>query len=166
MVLHARLIAPLVIAALAAPASLRAQGPAVRPANLVTATFTPAPALEFPNPTDSNSPAFWNGERFYIFNSWGGQPRRALGRSIDDAVDTNPDGPSSSYTNDGMAGRWLEAVIRDEESGRLYGWYTRRSKSTARRAGARGRRSALRSRRTMASRGMTWAWCSRPGRDR
>jgi len=123
MVLHARLIAPVIVAALAAPAALRAQEPAVRPPNLVAVTFTPAPVLEFPNPTDSNSPAFWNGERFYIFNSWGGQPRRALGRSIDDAVDTNPGGPSSSYTNDGMAGRWLEAVIRDEESGRLYGWY-------------------------------------------
>ena len=123
MVLNARSIALVVIAAVVAPASLGAQEPAVRPPNLVAVTFTPAPALEFPNPTDSNSPAFWDGERFYIFNSWGGQPRRARGRSIDDAVDTNPSGPSSSYTNDGMAGRWLEAVIRDEDAGRLYGWY-------------------------------------------
>jgi hypothetical protein len=111
------------ITALAALAPVGAQEPAVRPPNLVTVTFTLAPALEFPNPTDSNSPAFWNGERFYIFNSWGGQPRRAEGRSVDDAADTNPDGPSSSYTNDGMAGRWLEAVIRDDDTGRLYGWY-------------------------------------------
>jgi hypothetical protein len=103
--------------------STRAQS-AVGPApNLLAVTLTPAPALEFPNPTDSNSPAFWNGERFYIFNSWGGQPRRAVGTSVDDAVDTNPEGLSSSYSNRGMAGRWLEAVIRDDETGRLYGWY-------------------------------------------
>jgi hypothetical protein len=111
------------VIALAMPMSARAQNAPALPPNLLAVTFTPAPALSFPNPTDSNSPAFWNGERFYIFNSWGGQPRRASGTSVDDAADTNPDGASSSYTNEGMAGRWLEAVIRDDETGRLYGWY-------------------------------------------
>ncbi len=91
--------------------------------NLLTVTFTPAPALAFPNPTDSNSPAFWDDDAFYIFNSWGGQPRRARGTSIDNAADTNPGGSSSAYTNEGTAGRWLEAVVRDDETGRLYGWY-------------------------------------------
>ncbi len=111
------------VIALVVPVSAQAQNVPVPPPNLLAATFTPAPALSFPNPTDSNSPAFWNGERFYIFNSWGGRPRRAKGTSVDDAADTNPDGASSSYTNEGMAGRWLEAVIRDDQTGRLYGWY-------------------------------------------
>lgn len=107
---------------LAAPAFMRAQTAAPEAPNRLGVTFTPAPSLRFPNATDSNSPAFWNGEHFYIFNSWGGQPRRAEGTSVGDAADTNPDGQSASYS-EAMAGRWLEAVIRDDETGRLYGWY-------------------------------------------
>jgi hypothetical protein len=104
--------------------STRAQDMTVNaPPNVIDVTFVPAPALSFPNPTDSNSPAIWDGQHFYVFNSFGGQPRRAAGTSLDDVADTNPDGMSSSYTNNGMGGRWLEAVIRDDDSGRLYGWY-------------------------------------------
>jgi hypothetical protein len=108
---------------LAVPASLSAQSATTAVPNQLVVTFASAPALAFPNPTDSNSPAFWDGEQFYIFNSWGGQPRRAAGTGVDDAADTNPNGSSSAYTNEGTAGRWLEAVVRDEDTGRLYGWY-------------------------------------------
>lgn len=92
------------------------------PVNTVTVTFTDAPPIAFPNRTDSNSPAVWDGQGFYLFNSWGGAPRRATGTGLGDAVDTNPGGDSSTY-NDTGAGRWLEAVIRDDDSGQLYGWY-------------------------------------------
>jgi hypothetical protein len=109
--------------ATAAPALVRAQDEARPRPNLLAVTFTAAPTLRFPNPTDSNSPAFWDGRDFYIFNSWGGQPRRAKGTSLDDAADTNPDGASSTYSNEATAGRWLEAVVRDQDTGRLYGWY-------------------------------------------
>jgi hypothetical protein len=111
-----------ILLTLALRSTIGAQTASPEPPNRLNVTFTPAPSLSFPNPTDSNSPAFWNGERFYIFNSWGGQPRRAEGSRIDDVEDTNPDGQSSSYSNGDM-GRWLEGVIRDDETGRLYGWY-------------------------------------------
>jgi hypothetical protein len=93
------------------------------PRNSVSATFVPAPALPFPNPTDSNSPAVWDGQSFYLFNSVAGAPRRARGTRLDNVVDTNPAGASVSYTDDVGAGRWLEAVLRDDDSGDLYGWY-------------------------------------------
>jgi len=93
------------------------------PKNFINVTFEPAPPLAFPNQTDSNSPAVWDGDDFYLFNSWGGQPRRAEGTNLQNAADTNPGGSSSSYTDDVGAGRWLEAVVRDDDSGNLYGWY-------------------------------------------
>jgi len=91
--------------------------------NFLSVTFVSAPTLPFPNPTDSNSPAFWDGDAFYIFNSIDGQPRRAEGSSLADALDTNPGGSSSSYDDNMGSGRWLEAVIRDDGTGLLYGWY-------------------------------------------
>jgi hypothetical protein len=121
--MRVRRVCGAVVVAITISVSAAAQTARPPQPNMVAASFTAAPSLRFPNPTDSNSPAFWDGQDFYIFNSWGGQPRRAKGTSLDDAADTNPDGASSSYTNAGMAGRWLEAVIRDEDSGRLYGWY-------------------------------------------
>ena len=93
------------------------------PINRVTVTFEAAPVLTFPNQTDSNSPAIWAEGTFYIFNSLGGQPRRAAGRRLSDVRDTHPEGSSSTYTDDVGSGRWLEAVIRDDTTRRLYGWY-------------------------------------------
>jgi hypothetical protein len=34
------------------------------PRNTVSVTFVPAPTLTFPNQTDSNSPAVWDGQTF------------------------------------------------------------------------------------------------------
>jgi hypothetical protein len=84
-----------------------------------------ATPLAMPNPVDSNSPAVWDGDTFYVFNSTCGQPRRAQGTSIEDAADLPSDdnGQNSVYSNDIGSGRWLEAVIRDDDTGRLYGWY-------------------------------------------
>jgi hypothetical protein len=84
-----------------------------------------ATRLGMPNPVDSNSPAVWIGDDFYVFNSTAGQPRRAQGTSIDDAADMPSDegGFNSLFSNAIGSGRWLESVIRDEDTGRLYGWY-------------------------------------------
>jgi len=98
--------------------TLHAQSPAdvAVPRNTIAATFVPASTVTFPNQTDSNSPAVWDGQDFYVFNS-AGNPRRARGTRIEDAVDTNPGGASSSYTDDFGYGRWLEAVLRDDDTG-------------------------------------------------
>jgi hypothetical protein len=93
------------------------------PRNFVDVTFVPTTEIPFPNTTDSNSPAIWDGDAFYIFNSWGGQPRRAVGTDVEDATDTNPTSSSASYTDNIGSGRWLEAVVRDDDTGSLYGWY-------------------------------------------
>jgi hypothetical protein len=100
----------------------QSSGAVALPRNAVSVAFLPASTLTFPNPTDSNSPAVWDGQNFYVFNS-SGNPRRARGTRIDDVVDTNPDAASSSYTDDFGYGRWLEAVLRDDGTGELYGWY-------------------------------------------
>jgi hypothetical protein len=116
-------LAVLMNVAWALPIFAQSASPAAIPVNFVDVTFVPAPVLMFPNQTDSNSPAFWDGDAFYIFNSVDGQPRRAEGASLESAKDTNPSGLSSTYTDDIGSGRWLEAVIRDDTSGQLYGWY-------------------------------------------
>jgi hypothetical protein len=57
-----------------------------------------------------------------VFNSFAGTPRRAAGSGIATAVDTDAGGERSSYANgDEGGGRWLEAVVRDSETGRT--WY-------------------------------------------
>jgi hypothetical protein len=93
--------------------------------SLTRVQLAAATPLTMPNPVDSNSPAVWDGDNFYVFNSTAGQPRRAHGTSIEDAQDLPSDEnrQNSVYSNDVGSGRWLEAVIRDDETGRLYGWY-------------------------------------------
>jgi hypothetical protein len=92
------------------------------PRNRINVHFVPAPELRFPSRADSNSPAVWDGESFYIFNS-AGAPRRGRGTRLEDAQDV-PDqtGQSSRFDNDIHSLRWLEAVIRDD-TGRFYAWY-------------------------------------------
>jgi len=84
---------------------------------LPTAQLRPAPRIAFPAETDSNSPAFWEGERFYLFNS-AGHPRRSSGRALTEL------GPPAdvAFDNRVNGGRWFEAVWRAED-GRLYAWY-------------------------------------------
>jgi len=76
------------------------------PRNNVDVTFVPAAPLVFPNPTDCNSPSFWDGNTFCLFNSLGGQPRLSKGTSLDDVTD-QPDvvpGRNSVYLEDIHAG--------------------------------------------------------------
>jgi hypothetical protein len=95
------------------------------PRNRIDARLVPASRYEFPNPTDCNSPSVWTGDDFYLFNSIGGQPRRSKGASLETAADMADivPGKNTIYLEDIHAGAWLESVIRDESSGRFYGWY-------------------------------------------
>lgn len=91
--------------------------------NDVNVHFERAVPITFPNRTDSNSPAVWDGSTMLLFNSFGGQPRLAVGDSLASAEDPNPEGESSQYTTGAAGGRWLEGVVRDDSTGRLYGYY-------------------------------------------
>lgn len=110
---------------LASAATSQAQddAPVAPPPNLIDATFVPAPLLTFPNPTDSNTPVVWIGDQLSVFSSIAGQTARATGPSLEEATNPEGDQPGMVYSDDIGSGRWLESVIRDEVSGRLYGWY-------------------------------------------
>ena len=101
-----------------------AQGHA-SPKNYIQVQFTSAPEISMPNPTDSNSPSIWIGDVFCVFNSSAGSPRRACGASIADAKDLpDSDGRSFRYVDDKTQhGRWLESIVREDESGWLFGFY-------------------------------------------
>jgi len=109
---------------LALSSTAAAQDPTPQaPANQVPATFTPAPLLVFPNPTDSNSPLVWIGDQLTLFNSVDGHPDRSTGSQLQTEQSEEDGEPGSGFDDDVGSGRWLEAVIRDDDSGRLYGWY-------------------------------------------
>jgi len=91
------------------------------PPNTMTATFVPAPLVAFPNPTDSNTPLVWIGDELAVFNSDSGRTLRATGASLE--TEQADDEAAPGYTDDIGSGRWLESVLRDDDSGRLYGWY-------------------------------------------
>ena len=111
----------LVLMACASPSG--AQDAAPPPPNLVDTAFISAPLLMFPSPTDSNTPLVWVGDELAIFSSDSGHTARATGTRLEDASRPDADELGSSYTDDIGSGRWLEAVIRDDDTGRLYGWY-------------------------------------------
>ncbi len=95
-----------------------------RPVNTVNVSFTPARPLGFPNPTDSNTPVVWVGGQLLVFSSVAGGTARAAGTRLEDASSSDGDETlGMEYTNDIGSGRWLESVVRDDDSGRLYGWY-------------------------------------------
>src|SRR5207249_4674207 len=76
-----------------------------------------ATLVKFPAKVDCNSPAHWDGDRLYLFNS-APEPWRSSGNSVFDlgqAVLTR-------YQNKANGGRWIEATYKDDD-GTLYGWY-------------------------------------------
>ncbi|PYU92795.1 MAG: hypothetical protein DMG08_11755 [Acidobacteria bacterium] len=76
-----------------------------------------ATLVKFPAKVDCNSPAHWDGDRLYLFNS-APEPWRSSGKSVFDlgqAVLTR-------YQNKANGGRWIEATYKDDD-GTLYGWY-------------------------------------------
>ena len=106
---------------LAAPgpdtAAAHSQAFAMPAASAPSVVLREAPPLAFPAETDCNSPAHWDGETFYLFNS-AGKPKRSsgpdllhLGRPID-----------CPYNNQANGGRWIECTWKAAD-GTLYGWY-------------------------------------------
>jgi hypothetical protein len=81
-----------------------------------------AERLDFTASADSNSPAIWERARgrqtLFVMNSWGGQPARSRGPSLDEL------GPARAVTlfDPEPGGIWMEAVVRDVD-GTWYGYY-------------------------------------------
>jgi hypothetical protein len=101
-----------VLLAVAATAGAQDQGRALPEAVLVQ-----GPTITFPADVDSNSPAFWAGDRLHVFNSLH-HPFLSEGRNV-----ARLDDPVGVVFNGGVPGpRWMEAVIQ-EEDGTLYGFY-------------------------------------------
>jgi len=89
------------------------------PAGAQTATLRAAPEVSMPATADSNSPAHWDGETLYVFNSWN-HPSRSGGR---DVFTLGPPQPIRFVPEDPSIGnRWIEATWPDPD-GTLYGWY-------------------------------------------
>lgn len=85
------------------------------------AVLEPAPRINFPSDTDSNSPAFWQLARgvlqLTVINS-APTPVLSMGkdlRRLEVAAGV-------VFSNQVDGGRWIEAAVADE-SGRLYGYY-------------------------------------------
>jgi len=79
----------------------------------------PATHFEFPVQVDSNSPAFWDGDNFYLFNSAGGLIKRSVGASLEmlSSTETTRFNALSNRVN-----HWMEAVWKTSD-GMLWGWY-------------------------------------------
>lgn len=77
-----------------------------------------SPDPEHPGDTDCNSPAHWDGDTLYVFNS-SGHPWRSAGP---DLFHLNTSYMRAEYDNQANGGRWIESTWKDEE-GTLYGWY-------------------------------------------
>src|SRR6185369_8551985 len=75
-------------------------------------------AMEKPGETDCNSPAHWDGDTLYVFNS-AGHPWRSAGP---DLFRLTNDYRRCEYDNQANGGRWIEAT-RKARDGLLYGWY-------------------------------------------
>ncbi|MBM3495098.1 MAG: DUF4185 domain-containing protein [Armatimonadetes bacterium] len=76
-----------------------------------------APELRFRD-TDCNSPAHWDGDTLYVFNSIG-QPYRSHGP---DVAHLDTTGLAVEYDTECSGARWIESTWRDED-GTLWGWY-------------------------------------------
>lgn len=87
------------------------------PSNLPRAVLYEAPLLKFPGKTDCNSPAHWDGDTFYLFNSIV-HPARSQGKNIRSLSESS----SIKFGNAANGGRWIEATFKDDD-GILYGWY-------------------------------------------
>jgi hypothetical protein len=79
----------------------------------------PAPTICFPVEADCNSPSFWDGDTFFLFNSYM-RPFRSRGP---DLYSLAP-GDTCAYDTVVEGGRWIESIWKDS-GGTLYGWYHR-----------------------------------------
>ncbi|MBI2928576.1 MAG: hypothetical protein HYY24_23150 [Verrucomicrobia bacterium] len=101
---------------------------ATREGRLPTVVVRDAPPLHFrganspspdkPGDTDCNSPAHWDGDTLYVFNS-AGHPWRSAGPNL---FQLTNDYRRVEYDNKVNGGRWIECTWRASD-GTLYGWY-------------------------------------------
>lgn len=104
-----------------APASSAAPGePRVRlrAAPLVQMRGAASPAPDQPGDTDCNSPAHWDGDTLYLFNS-AGHPWRSAGP---DLFHLDRSYIRCTFNNRVKGGRWIECTWKADD-GTLYGWY-------------------------------------------
>ena len=73
---------------------------------------------QHPGDTDCNSPAHWDGDTLYVFNS-AGHPWRSAGPDLFHLEESYV---RVQYNNRANGGRWIESTWRDDD-GTLYGWY-------------------------------------------
>ncbi|MDP2897483.1 MAG: hypothetical protein Q8Q12_13160 [bacterium] len=95
----------------------------LRDAALVRFRGANSPSPEQPGDTDCNSPAHWDGETLYVFNS-AGHPWRSAGPDLF-RLGQSPGGQGyirAEYNNKVNGGRWIESTHKDDD-GTLYGWY-------------------------------------------
>jgi hypothetical protein len=119
---------PLLLVALAttacAPRETRSQADArvvVRDASFIR--FPGVSRLDKKNAIDCNSPAHWDGDTFYLFNSYG-QPWRIATTGVlnlTPAVDIQLNGQSDGRNLEDLY-IWLESTWKADD-GVLYGWY-------------------------------------------
>jgi len=77
-----------------------------------------SPNPDAPGETDCNSPAHWDGDVLYVFNS-AGHPWRSSGT---DLYHLNEGYLRTEYNSSVNGGRWIECTWK-ADSGVLYGWY-------------------------------------------
>lgn len=77
-----------------------------------------SPAPEKPGDTDCNSPAHWDGNQLYVFNS-SQHPWRSAGP---DLFHLDRSYLRCDYNNVANGGRWIECTWKADD-GMLYGWY-------------------------------------------
>lgn len=77
----------------------------------------PAAKLEYSTTVDCNSPSFWDGDVYYVFNSHEA-PYRARGQDLFHLEKLE----NCTFDSTVNGGRWIEAVIK-VPNGPLYGWY-------------------------------------------
>ncbi|MBI2949393.1 MAG: DUF4091 domain-containing protein [Verrucomicrobia bacterium] len=75
-------------------------------------------APDKPGETDCNSPAHWDGDTLYLFNS-AGHPWRSSGP---DLLHLTNDYRRCEYDNKVNGGRWIECTWKADD-GTFYGWY-------------------------------------------
>lgn len=85
------------------------------------ATLETAPRIDFPAPTDSNSPAYWllfHGARRLVVVNSSPDPVISIGSALDALTVSLP----AAYRSPRNGARWMEAIVPDD-AGRLYGYY-------------------------------------------
>jgi hypothetical protein len=75
-----------------------------------------ASLIKFPAAVDCNSPAHWDGDTMFVFNS--APPFRSSGVGVTQLGPASP----ALFNNEADGDRWIEATYKSEQ-GKLYGWY-------------------------------------------